>query len=125
MKHISVMITAMAVLGLSACTTTGNVEKNTAIGATGGAIAGAIIGNNVGDGDAKTGAIIGGIVGAAGGAYSGHQEDKRMGEDTRLRQSADGQQLFYDAEAGKYYFVDQQTGNTYWQNGALRSQAYN
>ncbi len=47
----------------SACTTTGNVERNAFGGAALGAIAGAIIGNNVGAGDAGTGAAIGAVHG--------------------------------------------------------------
>ncbi len=124
MKQVKQVAIAITVLGLTACTTTGNTEKNAAIGAAAGAAAGAIIGNNVGDGDAKTGAIIGGIAGAAGGAYSGHQKDKRIGEPTDFKQPAQGQPLVYDEQAGKYYFVDQATGKTYWRDGTLRSSPY-
>ena len=122
MKHAILII--FSAIALTACTTTGNTEKNAAIGAAAGAAAGAVIGNNVGDGDAKTGAIIGGVIGAAGGAYSGHEKDKRIGEDTEFRQGADGQELIYDQQAGRYYFVDRATGKTYWQNGSLRSRPY-
>jgi len=122
MKH-AVIIT-LGTIALAACTTTGNTEKNAAIGAAAGAAAGAVIGNNVGDGDAKTGAIIGGVIGAAGGAYSGHQEDKRMDEQTRLKQPANGQELIYDEAAGRYFFVDPSTGKTYWRDGTLRSRPY-
>lgn len=119
MKKI-ILITATAAF-LTACTTTGNVERNAALGAAGGALAGAIIGNNTGSGDARTGAIIGGTVGAAGGAYSGVQEDRAMGQRTQLRRNAQGQELTYDSFAGRYYFTDRTTGNTYWQNGSLRT----
>ena len=119
MKNILLM-TAIG-LSFTACTTTGNTEKNAAIGGAAGAAIGAVVGNNVGDGDAKTGAIIGGVIGAAGGAYSGHEKDKHMGEPTDFKQSADGQPLIYDEAAGKYYFVEQSTGKTYWSDGALRS----
>ena len=120
MTYFKSLITAGAVMGLAACTTTGNIEKNAAIGATAGAVAGAIIGNNVGDGDAGTGAAIGAIVGGAGGAYAGNQKDKTMGEDTRLRQPAAGQDLYYDQSTGRYYFVDEATGRSYYRNGELR-----
>ena len=106
---------------LCACTTTGNTEKNAAIGAAAGAAAGAIIGNNSGKGDAKTGAIIGGVVGAAGGAYTGRQQDQKINEPTALKRPAAGQQMYYDQSAARYYFVDEETGRTYWQNGALRT----
>ncbi|NNE56623.1 MAG: glycine zipper 2TM domain-containing protein [Hellea sp.] len=122
MKHI--IVTASAALSLAACTTTGNVEKNAAIGAAGGAVAGAVIGNNVGDGDAKTGAIIGAVIGGAGGAYVGHEKDKRMDEKTDFKQPAQGQPLIYDQAAGRYYFVDDTTGKTYWRNGTLRTTPY-
>jgi phage tail tape-measure protein len=133
MTYFKSLISAVAVIGLAACTTTGNTERNAAIGATAGAVAGAIIGNNVGDGDASTGAAIGAIVGACyaadkmeaivggvGGAYTGNQKDKAMGEDTRLRQPAAGQDLYYDQSTGRYYFVDEATGRTYYRNGELR-----
>lgn len=118
-SYIIALGTSLVLLG--ACTTTGNVERNAAIGAAGGAIAGAIIGNNTGSGDAETGAAIGALVGAAGGAYVGHEKDKRVEGDTYLRNDADGQELIYDASAGRYYYVDRQTGRTYWQNGSLRT----
>ena len=119
MKKI-ILVTASAAL-LTACTTTGNVERNAVIGAAGGALAGAVIGNNAGSGDARTGAIIGGAVGAAGGAYSGKQADRAMGQETQLRRNAQGQELKFDSFGNRYYFVDPATGNTYWQNGALRT----
>lgn len=123
MKHLMTLTIAAGMI-LSACTTTGNTEKKAAIGAAAGAVTGAIVGNNVGDGDAKTGAIIGGVIGAAGGAYAGHEQDKDMGEDTILKQPAQGQTLIYDEQAGKYYFVDEMTRKTYWRDGTLRSAPY-
>lgn len=117
----NLIIISTAVLAVSACTTTGNVEKNTAIGAVAGAAAGAVIGNNVGDGDAKTGAIIGGVVGAAGGAVVGREQDKRMDEPTQFKQPAAGQVMYYDQGANRYYFIDESTGRTYWKNGSLRT----
>ncbi len=120
MKHFMIMMAASGLV-LSACTTTGNVEKKAAIGAAAGAVTGAVIGNNVGDGDAKTGAVIGGLIGAAGGGYVGHQQDQNNGDETQFRQRAEGQPLIYDESAGRYFFVDRATGRTYWQNGSLRS----
>lgn len=117
-----ILATTASVVMLSACTTTGNVERNAAVGAGLGALAGAVIGNNVGSGDAETGAIIGGVVGAAGGAYTGRQADQNMGERTQMKQRAGGQDLIYDSYAGRYYFRDPATNRTYWQNGALRTQ---
>lgn len=121
MKTSQKFLALCAAATLGACTTTGNIEKNSAIGAAGGAIAGAVIGNNVGKGDAKTGAIIGGIAGAAGGAAVGRQKDTSSGEGTALKKSADGQRMYFDQSKKRYYFVDEDTGRTYWQNGALRT----
>jgi phage tail tape-measure protein len=121
LKQFVIITATLSLVGLSACTTTGNTERGAAFGATAGAIAGAIIGNNTGSGDAKTGATIGAVVGGAGGAYAGSQQDKAMGEPTRIRQSASGQELMYDRQAGRYYYADGNTGRTYWQNGGVRS----
>ncbi len=82
MKKI-ILITASAAL-MTACSTTGSVERNTAYG-------------------------------AAGGVYSGNQADPR------LSQNAGNQDLKYDSFGERYYYVDPATGNTYWQNGALRT----
>lgn len=120
MSKLILTLSAVTTLSLAACTTTGNVERNTAIGAAGGAAAGAILGNNVGKGDAKTGAIIGGVAGAAGGAMVGNQKDKRAGEGTRLRRAANGQELFFDQNKGRYYYFDPANGRTYYENGELR-----
>ncbi len=60
-----------AAAALAACTTTGQTERNAAIGAGAGAVAGAVIGNNVGDGDAGRGAAIGAVLGGLGGAAKG------------------------------------------------------
>lgn len=112
-------LSATAILA-AACTTTGNVERNAAAGAALGGLAGGVIGNNVGDGDAKTGAAIGAAVGAAGGAARGRQQDVNSGEGTRLRQNAQGQQLYFDQASNRYYYYGA-NGNTYWQNGACRT----
>mgnify|MGYP001793693486 CR=1 FL=1 len=116
----TLLITLGAATVLAACTTTGNVERRAGQGAVAGAIAGAVIGNNVGDGDAERGAIIGGAIGATAGAIKGRQEDVQSGEGTRLKERADGQQLYFDERANRYYFVDERTGRTYWQDGSLR-----
>ncbi|WP_371396745.1 glycine zipper domain-containing protein [Fretibacter rubidus] len=116
-----ILMTAASALMLGACTTTGNTERNAAIGAGLGALTGAVIGNNVGSGDGETGAIIGGVIGAAGGAYTGRQQDQNMGERTQIRRGANGEPLEYDSYAGRYYFRDTATNRTYWQNGQLRT----
>ncbi|MEM9989129.1 MAG: glycine zipper domain-containing protein [Pseudomonadota bacterium] len=115
----TVILGASALL-ITACTTTGNVERGAATGATVGAVAGAIIGNNVGDGDAERGAIIGGALGGTAGVIRGRQQDVQSGEGTRLRERANGETLYYDQQARRYYYIDQRTGRSYWQNGQLR-----
>jgi len=101
--------------------TPSHMSIRAAHGAASGAVIGAIIGNNTGSGDASTGAAIGAVVGGAGGAYAGSQKDKAVGEPTRIRQSASGQELIYDGQAGRYYYADRNTGRTYWQDGSIRS----
>lgn len=111
------ILAAAAGLTAAACSTTGLPERNAAVGAAAGAAAGAIIGNNVGDGDAQTGALIGGAIGAVAGAYTGCQAQGGCYVGGRQVQS----QLQYDSYARRYYYVDPQTGRTYWQNGEPRT----
>lgn len=120
MSKTLLMISTAAVLTLGACTTTGNTERGAVTGAAAGALVGAIIGNNTGSGDASTGAAIGAAVGGAGGAYAGSQKDKQMGEPTRIRRSANGQQLYFDQQTQRYFWVDEYTGKTYYENGQFR-----
>jgi hypothetical protein len=119
MRFVSCALVAGA-LGLAGCTTTGNIERNAVGGAALGAAAGAVIGNNTGSGDAEEGAEFGAVVGAAAGAARGRYQDMQSGEGTRLRRGPNGQQLYYDERAGRYYYFDQSRGRTYWQNGQLR-----
>jgi hypothetical protein len=111
---------ATSLFALGACTSTGNIERNALGGAAIGAAAGSVIGNNTGDGDAGQGAAIGAAIGGAAGAIRGRDQDVNSGEGTRLRQTAQGQQLYYDQRAGRYYYIDANSGRTYWQNGQLR-----
>lgn len=120
MKKTIMTVSALSLGLLGACTTTGNTERGAATGAAAGAVLGAIIGNNTGSGDASTGAAIGAVVGGAGGAYAGSQKDKAIGEDTRIRRAANGQQLYFDEQTRRYFFVDAATGKTYYENGELR-----
>ncbi len=112
--NIRMIVVSVAATALAACTTTGNVERNAAGGAAIGALAGAAIGNNVGDGDAQTGALVGGALGAAAGAYRGYSQDQRG------QQAAQGQR-YYDQRADRYYYIDPQTGRTFWENGQPRT----
>ncbi len=112
--NIRMIVVGVAATALAACTTTGNVERNAAGGAAIGALAGAAVGNNVGDGDAQTGALVGGALGAAAGAYRGYSQDQRG------QQAAQGQR-YYDQRADRYYYIDPQTGRTFWENGQPRT----
>jgi hypothetical protein len=107
---------AMAGAGIlaSACTSTGNVERNAAGGAALGALAGAVIGNNVGGGSAGTGAAIGAVVGGSAGAYKGCREDGGCGAEAPNRRQ------YFDERAGRYYFIDPATKRTYWEDGSPR-----
>merc|ERR1711916_130040 len=100
------MYSALAAAALmTACTSTGNIERNAAGGAAVGAVAGAIIGNNVGDGDADRGAAIGAAVGGAAGAARGASQDRAVCGRTEARRPYSeygaGQELLWDASASK------------------------
>ena len=86
---------AGAALLASACTSTGNVERNAAGGAALGALAGAVIGNNVGSGDAGTGAAIGAALGGAAGVVRGCRQDGGCGAEGNQRRQ------YYDERAGE------------------------
>lgn len=119
-KLTSKLLVLGAAFSLVACTATGNVERNAAKGAAIGAVAGAVIGNNRGSGDAGDGAETGAIVGAVAGALYGAQQDRATEGAVRARQPARGEQLYYDSRADRYYYIDPQTGRSYWQNGTIR-----
>lgn len=120
------MYSALAAAALmTACTSTGNIERNAAGGAAVGAVAGAIIGNNVGDGDADRGAAIGAAVGGAAGAARGASQDRAVCGRTEARRPYSeygaGQELLWDASASRRFYVDRSSGRTYWENGEVRS----
>lgn len=116
-KKLSICL--VGVMTLTACTTTGNIERNAALGAGIGAVAGAVIGNNFGGGDASTGAAIGAAVGGTAGAARGYEKDQEIYED-RIRAAETRQKRYYDSSADRYYYFDQETGKTYWTNGQVR-----
>ncbi|MDZ4762837.1 MAG: glycine zipper domain-containing protein [Alphaproteobacteria bacterium] len=120
MKLFGWMAVAAAATGMAACTATGNTERGALGGAALGAAAGAIIGNNTGSGDAGTGAAIGAAVGAAGGAYAGNQKDRTQTASGQYQRGPNGEQLVFDRQANRYYYVDRQSGRTYWANGEFR-----
>lgn len=120
MRTLSVLIASTGALAMTACTTTGNVERGAVRGAAVGAVAGAVLGNNSRGGDAEEGAELGAVVGAIAGGALGARQDRQQGEGTRLRQGPGGRDLYYDQSAGRYYYFDETRGRTYWQNGELR-----
>jgi hypothetical protein len=113
----TVFCAAVASLSLAACNTMDSwdpSQRNAAIGGALGAAAGAALSD-----DDLSGALIGGALGAAVGYYTGCQEQGGCfvgGE--RVGNRSD---LIYDNNAGRYYFVDQRTGRTYWDNGQASS----
>ena len=122
MKITVITAAAFSVLALAACTSTGNMERGAVGGAALGALAGAAIGNNTGSGDAQSGAAIGAVVGAAGGAAVGAQQDKNQNQQQSAQNQTGpgGEQLIYDRDYQRYYYVDRRSGRTYWANGDYR-----
>lgn len=105
---------AIASLSLAACQTEPSpVERNAAIGGALGALAGAAIAD-----DDLQGAVIGGALGAAVGAYTGCRE--QGGCFVGGKQVAGNNDLRYDRRADRYYYVDRNSGRTYWQDGQYR-----
>jgi uncharacterized protein YcfJ len=114
------LATTIAVLavGAAACTQTGNTERGAVTGALLGGAAGAVIGNNTGSGDAGQGAAIGAATGAIAGGVAGAASDRNNpGE---YATGPNGEQLIYDRQSNRYYYVDRRSGRTYWENGQYR-----
>ncbi len=84
-----------------------------AIGAAAGAAGGAIV---AGKGDDLEGALIGGALGAAAGAVIGAETAPAPN-----RSGPQGQDMYYDQNAQRYFYVDRASGRTYWENGQVRS----
>lgn len=109
-------------LGAAACTSSGNTERGALSGALLGGAAGAIIGNNTGSGDAGQGAAIGAATGAIAGGVVGASKDRDRNDDNyaQNRYGPNGEELIYDRNADRYYYVDRRSGRTYWANGEYR-----
>ena len=114
---LATTIAALA-LGAAACTQTGNTERGALTGAVLGGAAGAIIGNNTGSGDAGQGAAIGAATGAIAGGVAGASSDRNNRASGQY--GPNGEQLIYDREYNRYYYVDRRSGRTYWENGQYR-----
>ena len=113
---MKILIPVASVLVLvSACTASGTAERNAAYGAAAGAAAGAVAGQAI-SGKPGKGAAIGAAAGAVTGAAIGCARAKDC-----FGRAKDGGDRRYDSYADRYYYVDPQTGDTYWENGDFRS----
>jgi len=110
MKNLILASGAM-LLAVTGCQSTGEgALTGAAIGAAGGAIAGEIFAGRPG-----RGAAYGALIGAAVGAYEGCS---RAG--TCWGRARDHGDRYYDRRAGRYYYVDPEYGDTYWEDGSFR-----
>jgi hypothetical protein len=113
MKAIASLIAGASALALvTGCAGMPPSQRNAAVGGALGAAAGAAVSD-----DDTTGALIGGALGAAAGYYTGCRE--QGGCYIGGQQVASQRQ--FDAQAGRYYFRDPNTGATYWEDGRLRT----
>lgn len=114
------MLVGFTSLAFMACSTTGNVERNAGAGAAIGAAVGAGIGAISGDVGVTEGAAIGAGVGGAAGAYKGYRDDQAQGTPTSMAPNLDRSTRYFDEPTGRYYFYEQGTNRTYFENGELR-----
>lgn len=115
-KWIRNLTIGAAMLGATACESGGfndldPSQRNALIGGAVGAAAGAALAD-----DDATGALLGGAIGAAAGYYTGCQQQGGCFVGGRQVQS----DLYYDQAARRRYYVDPQTGRSYWENGEFR-----
>ncbi len=113
MKFISAG--AATLLLTAACTASGTAERNAVYGAAAGAAAGAVAGEVIA-GKPGRGAAYGAAIGAVGGAIVGCE---RAGDCWGRARNTD--RRYYDRRADRYYYVDPQYGDTWWENGEFRS----
>ncbi len=112
------LLLSSAISGLmlvSACTQSGTAERNAAYGAAAGAAAGAVAGEVIA-GKPGRGAAYGAAIGAVGGAIVGCERSNECWNRAR-----NNDRRYYDERAGRYYYVDPQYGDTWWENGEFRS----
>lgn len=110
MKNLILASGAM-LLAAAGCQSTGEgAFTGAALGAAGGAIAGEIFAGSPGKG-----AAYGALIGAALGAYEGCS---RAG--TCWGRARDHGHRRYDRYSGRYYYVDPEYGDTYWEDGSFR-----
>ncbi len=107
---------AISSLSLAACSSMDDLDpsqRNAVIGGGLGALAGAAVSD-----DDVSGALIGGALGAAVGYYTGCQE--QGGCFVGGKQVASRSDLVYDQNNRRYFYVDRNSGRTYWENGEVR-----
>jgi len=121
LKQFRFTAVVLASAGLMACTTTGNVERNAAGGAAAGAAIGAGIGAISGDVGVGEGAAVGAVLGGVAGAVRGNSQDKDAIGGTAQRPTLDKSTRYYDDATGRYYYYEQGTSNTYYENFERRS----
>ena len=105
----------IASLSLAACETDNwsPAQRDAAIGGAAGAALGAAVAK-----DDLEGALVGGALGAAVGYYTGCKE--QGGCFVGGKEVASRDDLQYDRNDRRYYYIDRATGRTYWENGDLR-----
>ena len=118
---MKLMSMALASVAFAACTTTGNVERNAAGGAAAGAAIGAGVGAISGDVGVGEGAAVGAVLGGVAGAIHGNNKDKNSIGSTAQRPVLDKSTRYYDDQTGRYYYYEQGTSNTYYENFERRT----
>jgi len=108
-------------IAFTACTTTGNIERNAAGGAFLGAAAGAAIGAVSGDVKVSEGAAAGAAIGGTAGAIRGSNQDARINGGTSARPNLDKTTRYYDDNTGRYYYYEMGTSRTFYENYERRS----
>ncbi|MEM9706472.1 MAG: YMGG-like glycine zipper-containing protein [Pseudomonadota bacterium] len=109
------ILAACGAMAVSACTASGTAERGAVGGALAGAAAGAVLGQVI-SGRPGQGAAAGAALGALGGATLGCTQAKDCFG--RAQQANDRR---FDRYAERYYYVDPQTGDSYWENGDFRA----
>mgnify|MGYP007100933764 FL=1 len=100
---------------IGACTSSGTAERNAIYGGAAGAAAGAVAGQVIA-GKPGQGAAAGAAIGVVGGAIAGCARANDC-----FGRARDSGRRHRDSYADRYYYVDPQTGDTWWENGEFRS----
>lgn len=106
---------------LAACTTTGETERGAGYGAATGAAIGAGVGAVSGDVGVGEGAVIGAVIGGVAGGVVGNNRDKARNGSTTMRPNLDRSTRYYDDRTNRYYYYEQGTSRTFYENYELRT----